>query len=134
MARNQNEDPRAATAVDLRIGALIRARRLELGMSQTVLAEAVGVTFQQIQKYEKGINRVSASTLMDVATALDARVSDLLPAASDGEADGRAADDARDVLEYLPRLNDEGRRVVAFIARTLCGDARYRAVKQRRED
>jgi len=135
MARNHEEDPRAATAVDRRIGALIRARRLELGISQTVLADAVGVTFQQIQKYEKGVNRVSASTLMDVAQALDVGVADLLPlengAAEAPEVNG---EEARDVMQVLPRLNEEGRRVVAFIARSLAGDARYRALRQRRED
>ena len=77
MAKNHDEDPRTATVVDQRIGALIRQRRLELGVSQTTLADAVGVTFQQIQKYEKGINRVSASTLMEIAMALDTRVSAL---------------------------------------------------------
>mgnify|MGYP001332179035 CR=1 FL=1 len=134
MAKNHVDDPRAATAVDRRIGALIRARRLALGMSQTVLADAVGVTFQQIQKYEKGINRVSASTLMDVARALDVSVSELLPLEPDGGEEAPLdGEDSRDVLHVLPRLNDEGRRVIAFIARSLAGDARYRA-RGRRED
>lgn len=121
--------------MDRRIGALIRARRLELGMSQTVLADAVGVTFQQIQKYEKGVNRVSASTLMDVAQALDVGVADLLPLENgNAEAAELNGEEARDVMQVLPRLNEEGRRVVAFIARSLAGDARYRALRQRRED
>jgi transcriptional regulator with XRE-family HTH domain len=133
MARNQNEDPRAATAVDRKIGALIRARRLELGMSQTTLAEAVGVTFQQIQKYEKGVNRVAASTLMDVAAALDVRVSGLLPLSSKQEGPEEFDQDgARDIIELLPRLSDEGRRVIAVMARSLATDARYGAAKRKR--
>lgn len=47
-------------------------------MSQTALANAVGVTFQQIQKYERGFNRVSFSRLVDIAHALDCRVLDLI--------------------------------------------------------
>ena len=125
MAKNHDEDPRAATAVDRRIGALIRERRLELGISQTVLADAVGVTFQQIQKYEKGVNRVSASTLIEIALALDTRVSALLPLAAKGDADTLASEHVQEALKHLGRLNEEGRRVVALLLRSLAGDARY---------
>jgi transcriptional regulator with XRE-family HTH domain len=59
---------------DLRIGALIRLRRTSIGMSQEKLGEILGVTFQQVQKYEKGTNRVSASRLVEIAAALDAPV------------------------------------------------------------
>ena len=125
MARHHDEDPRAATVVDQRIGALIRQRRLELGVSQTTLADAVGVTFQQVQKYEKGINRVSASTLMEIATALDTRVSALLPLVSRSEAGELASEDAQEALKHLNRLNEEGTRVAALLLRSLAGDARY---------
>lgn len=64
-------DERAAGKLDKQIGARVRARRLEIGMSQEQLAEALGVTFQQIQKYEKGINRIAASRLFDMSAALD---------------------------------------------------------------
>lgn len=57
--------------IDCQIGIRIRTRRRELGVSQERLAEAVGLTFQQIQKYERGVNRVSASTLWDIATHLE---------------------------------------------------------------
>jgi len=56
--------------IDCQIGIRIRTRRRELGVSQERLAEAVGLTFQQIQKYERGVNRVSASTLWDIAAHL----------------------------------------------------------------
>jgi DNA-binding XRE family transcriptional regulator len=55
--------PRSTTAVDTHIGQKIRARRILLGLSQTELADAAGISFQQIQKYEKGTNRVGASRL-----------------------------------------------------------------------
>jgi transcriptional regulator with XRE-family HTH domain len=62
-----------------KIGIAIRARRLELGMSQTALAEAVGITFQQVQKYETGKNRVAASRLYLIAQELDCPVTQLMP-------------------------------------------------------
>jgi transcriptional regulator with XRE-family HTH domain len=55
---------------DIHVGARVRMRRLMLGMSQTDLANAVTVTFQQIQKYEKGKNRVSASRLQQMSAVL----------------------------------------------------------------
>ena len=63
------------TEVDGVIGAKIRMRRGELGMTQTGLAKALGVTFQQVQKYEQGTNRVGGSRLAGIAKALDAPVS-----------------------------------------------------------
>jgi transcriptional regulator with XRE-family HTH domain len=58
-------------ALDVHVGARLRERRTMLGMSQERLAEAVGLTFQQIQKYERGINRMGASRLFELARALD---------------------------------------------------------------
>jgi transcriptional regulator with XRE-family HTH domain len=59
-----------ADTTDALIGERIRARRVRIGFSQARLGEAIGLTFQQIQKYERGVNRVSASTLFDIADAL----------------------------------------------------------------
>jgi len=64
--------------LDVALGLRIRQRRKSLGVSQTALADAVGLTFQQIQKYERGFNRVSFSRLVDIAHALDCRVIDLI--------------------------------------------------------
>jgi DNA-binding XRE family transcriptional regulator len=58
-------------AMDAHVGARLRLRRTTLGMSQERLADAVGLTFQQIQKYERGVNRVGASRLWDLARVLD---------------------------------------------------------------
>jgi transcriptional regulator with XRE-family HTH domain len=60
--------------VDRHIGSRVRARRIMLGMSQEKLADALGLTFQQVQKYEKGVNRVGAARLQQIATALDVPV------------------------------------------------------------
>lgn len=61
--------------VDVHVGKRIRHRRWLIGMTQQQLAEQVGIKFQQIQKYETGANRVSASRLWDIAEALDVAVS-----------------------------------------------------------
>jgi len=60
--------------VDIYVGARVKERRTELGISQEKLAEALGLTFQQVQKYEKGVNRVGAARLQQIATALDVPV------------------------------------------------------------
>jgi len=61
--------------VDVHVGKRIRHRRWMVGMTQQQLAERVGIKFQQIQKYETGMNRVSASRLWDIADALEVPVS-----------------------------------------------------------
>ena len=60
--------------IDVHVGARIRLRRTLLGMSQERLAEAIGLTFQQVQKYEKGSNRVSSSRLVDIGNVLDVSI------------------------------------------------------------
>lgn len=61
--------------IDIHVGQRIRQRRVLLGMSQTGLAKTVGLTFQQIQKYERGSNRTGASRLFEFARVLDVPVS-----------------------------------------------------------
>ncbi len=65
---------RLPNPVDLHVGARIRLRRRMQGVSQEKLADALGLTFQQVQKYERGANRVSASKLYEIAAALRAPV------------------------------------------------------------
>lgn len=61
--------------VDIHVGSRLRTRRTLLGMSQEKLAEAIGLTFQQVQKYEMGKNRISASRLYQFAQILDVSIS-----------------------------------------------------------
>lgn len=68
--------------VDIHVGSRVRLRRTLLGMSQEMLGDAIGLTFQQIQKYERGTNRISASRLYDLSRALDVPVSFFLTAAT----------------------------------------------------
>jgi transcriptional regulator with XRE-family HTH domain len=61
--------------IDVHVGARLRQRRILLGMSQEKLGDAIGLTFQQVQKYEHGANRIGASRLFDVARVLEVPVS-----------------------------------------------------------
>src|SRR5688572_14246404 len=91
--------------IDVHVGARIRLRRTLLGISQTTLAEAIGLTFQQVQKYEKGNNRVSSSRLVDVANALDVEVPyffEEMSATVQGQTPAMLMD-----VKNLPRPSDE---------------------------
>lgn len=68
-------DKRKPNPVDIHVGSRIRLRRTMLGMSQEKLGDALGITFQQIQKYEKGANRVGASRLQQISSILNTPVS-----------------------------------------------------------
>jgi transcriptional regulator with XRE-family HTH domain len=81
--------------VDIHVGARIRTRRLMIGMNQETLARSLGLTFQQVQKYEGGANRVSASRLSQIAEILDVPIShffsDLEPYGTEPSAPEREA-------------------------------------------
>jgi transcriptional regulator with XRE-family HTH domain len=66
---------RQPNPIDAHVGSRIRVRRKALGLSQQTLADHLGLTFQQVQKYERGTNRVSASILYEIASSLSAPVS-----------------------------------------------------------
>lgn len=70
-----SDDVAKISNIDIHVGHRLKVQRLFKGMSQEVLASAVGVTFQQIQKYEKGINRIAASRLFQLGTVLSVPVS-----------------------------------------------------------
>jgi transcriptional regulator with XRE-family HTH domain len=67
---NEERGSRRANPIDVHVGGRVRLRRMLLGMSQEKLGEHLGLTFQQIQKYEKGINRIGASRLFDLSQVL----------------------------------------------------------------
>ena len=69
------ENKKKPNPIDIHVGSRIRLRRTMLGMSQEKLGEALGITFQQIQKYEKGTNRVGASRLQNISSILNVPVS-----------------------------------------------------------
>ena len=97
-------NPKAAGLVDHHVGGRIRSRRLMLGMSQERLAAALGLTFQQVQKYEKGTNRIGAGRLLQISQILDVPPEYLFDGAPDlyGAATSTTeapADDLRQLLE-----------------------------------
>lgn len=123
-------------AVDAFVGARISLRRSALGLSQTALAQQLGISFQQVQKYETGQNRISASRLHRVATVLATSVEAFFPpvttarpAGEGGEAGWEAlrhitaTGDDRAVAAAFPLIEDRDlRRSVARIVRALARD------------
>jgi transcriptional regulator with XRE-family HTH domain len=87
---------KSPNTTDQYVGARVRMRRLQLGMSQTKLAEALGVTFQQVQKYEKGANRISASRLQQISNILQAPMSYFFENASGTSGKSKIADASLD--------------------------------------
>lgn len=77
---------KAPNPVDKYVGSRVRMRRIMLGMSQEKLGEALGLTFQQVQKYEKGTNRVGASRIQQIAEILQVPVSFLFEGGPSGVA------------------------------------------------
>jgi transcriptional regulator with XRE-family HTH domain len=110
---------KSANAIDIKVGSNIRQRRVLLGMSQEKLAEGLQLTFQQVQKYEKGTNRVSASKLVAIAKILNCGIPELF-AGTDAETSPAAAElaplhsaDALRIASNLDKLQPLHRRAVA---------------------
>ncbi len=95
-----DQSVRAPNPVDVHVGTRVRLRRTLLGMTQTGLGQAIGLTFQQVQKYERGVNRIGSSRLYDLARVLEGPVNfffDEMPeavASKFGPGSGGASDGA----------------------------------------
>jgi transcriptional regulator with XRE-family HTH domain len=119
--------------IDVAVGARIRIRRRWLGFSQTQLANALGITFQQVQKYERGANRVSASMLVKIAAKLETTVAALV--GEDGQAPVEAiiyaqlaTPGATDLLAAFAGIEDgDSRRALLTIAQSLAPGKKARA-------
>lgn len=107
-------DERAANAIDRKLGQRVRTRRLEIGMSQEKLAELLGVTFQQVQKYEKGVNRIAASRLHDIAASLDMPIAKFFEGLG-GRAAASVAESNRDYIDDA-LATPEGAQLLALFA------------------
>lgn len=83
---------RSANSVDGHVGSRVRLRRLELGLSQEKLADQLGITFQQVQKYERGTNRIGASRLHQIALVLQVPITYFFDGAAEGPVRGPAVD------------------------------------------
>ncbi|MFM2043909.1 MAG: hypothetical protein RLY86_2485 [Pseudomonadota bacterium] len=122
--------------IDIHVGARLRLRRTLLGLSQEVLGEAVGITFQQLQKYERGANRISASRLFNLSQVLGVPVNFFFEDLPTGgpEATGEVSETQefesmarRETLELVRayyRIPEEHVRRRAFeLIKALAGDA-----------
>lgn len=110
--------------VDTHVGLRMRALRLAAGLSQTELGLRLGVTFQQVQKYEKGANRVSASVLSRAAKALNCQVQEFFPASGAPEAEVSSLAMGRrsaQLMGLYERLDSGKRQLVLDLARALAG-------------
>ena len=86
---------------DVYVGSRVRMRRKMLGLSQEKLGEKLGITFQQIQKYEKGTNRVGASRLQAMATALEVPVAYFFPDSAAAQGGGMQEEGATFMMDFL---------------------------------
>jgi transcriptional regulator with XRE-family HTH domain len=102
-AKNLDKHVRARRADnrDAEVGRRVRSRRLECRLSQTELAERIGVTFQQVQKYEKGVNRIGAGRLQRIAEALEVPISFFFGASTNGTAAKEAPAGSESVFGFL---------------------------------
>ncbi|MBS0244769.1 MAG: helix-turn-helix transcriptional regulator [Proteobacteria bacterium] len=132
---------RRPNPIDVHVGSRVRLRRMLLGISQEKLGERLGLTFQQVQKYEKGVNRIGASRLFDLSTVLGVPISFFYEDAPAGEARvqptpgfAESAPPDSSILEFLStreglelnkafsRINDpKSRRAILELVRSLSG-------------
>ncbi|MCH9052633.1 MAG: helix-turn-helix transcriptional regulator [Proteobacteria bacterium] len=116
-ARLQTGSPKP---VDVHVGSRVRLRRTMLGMSQEKLGHAIGLTFQQVQKYERGANRIAASRLFELSRVLDVPVSfffDDMPADVSPRSrplEGGLAEEGGELVRAYYRITDPGVRKRVF--------------------
>ena len=122
-----------ANPIDAQVGNRVRLRRMLIGMSQERLGELLGLTFQQVQKYERAANRVSASKLWEVARALNTPITYFYEGLSaDGEGWRKAGHNLEDFLlspegmelaRYFPQIQQPGiRRQILELVRTMAAE------------
>lgn len=121
---SRHAPPGGPHAIDHLVGLRIRRRRHEIGLSQERLGKALGLSFQQIQKYENASNRVTASTLFEIARMMGVSPDYFFqdtPAAQTQPhtVDPLAMTEAKELLCLLPRLERRDRRVILDLIRGL---------------
>lgn len=138
---DDRSNSRRANPVDKHVGERVRMRRMLLGMSQERLGEQLGLTFQQVQKYEKGVNRIGASRLFDLAQVLGVPIQyfyESMPAAVSGQlgmvgfadkpgdtyvADFLSSRDSVELNKAFARITDARiRRSIVDMVRSIAGE------------
>jgi transcriptional regulator with XRE-family HTH domain len=136
-------DVKAPNPVDKHVGSRVRMRRMLIGMSQEKLGEALGITFQQIQKYENGVNRIGASRLHLISRALGVPIEFFYEGAPEEGTTGRgkaaaavpdvssflATSDAVDLMKAFVQIKDRGvrRRIVKLAEELAKGEPSEKA-------
>ena len=127
---------RKPNPIDIHVGSRVRMRRKLMGVSQEKLAEALGLTFQQVQKYERGVNRVSASKLFESSKFLGVDVSYFFdglagrdPASGFAESESERytheflmTTEGVELASLFPKLAGKQRRRILVLVRTLADD------------
>ncbi|EGF91138.1 Cro/Cl family transcriptional regulator [Asticcacaulis sp. AC460] len=126
-----------ATDIDLHLGKRLRRRRRLLGLTQQQLALAVGIRFQQIQKYECGANRISAARLFQLAKALETPINYFYDGLSDEKTEVAAVNnegievfsrkETLDLIQAYYRLSERPRRRLLDLAKSLNGESEQAA-------
>ncbi|MEC3860271.1 helix-turn-helix transcriptional regulator [Mesobacterium sp. TK19101] len=112
------------SVIDTVVGQRIKARRQALELTQTQLAEKIGVTFQQVQKYENGTNRVSAARLWNIAEVFEVPITFFFDSldetlAEDGKGDVFADRGAMELIDLYTRLTDAQKQAVLSFLRSV---------------
>ena len=121
-------DDRSPNPVDLHVGARVRMRRRLRGVSQEKLADSLGLTFQQVQKYERGANRISASKLYEIAASLQTPVGYFFEGLADPSSAGesRAGEVSSEQMVHDFLMTTEGLELASLFPRLRRGRLRRR--------
>jgi transcriptional regulator with XRE-family HTH domain len=135
-ATDDDNATQRASLVDHHVGARIRERRTTLGLSQQQLARMIGVTYQQAHKYERGLNRISAGRLFEIAQVLDVPISFFFEGLSPGSDAPTVSTRQRMFLELARNFalidNDKHQEALSQMARALA--AQSQAAQRDRDD
>jgi transcriptional regulator with XRE-family HTH domain len=133
----QKIDPRKADSTDVEVGRLVRALRMSRGLTQTDLANRIGVTFQQVQKYENGGNRISMGRLTNIAKLFKVSVPYLLDGGKQAatlKSSVKHGSEYTEALEMLGRIGRPDRFHATVRGRTQQGvDVPRRATRRRKD-
>ena len=113
-----------ANMIDCQVGERVRRRRILLGLTQDQLAEVLGISYQQIQKYETGANRISAGRLAQIAEALEVQPGWFFGAVEQAESTGSSSRAVIELVRNFSRIEDERVRThLMALVRSLAGSA-----------
>lgn len=123
----EDEEEKKPNPIDVHVGMRVRTRRLFLGMSQEKLGDELGITFQQIQKYERGVNRIGASRLYRISKVLQVPVGyffeglDVVEEASDVPRPDQFSPEALLLAKLVDTVARPIRMRILELVRTICG-------------